>query len=242
MVRSLIDATVNILFGDRLPSPKVLKVLKNKIHNVPLSKLSSILLEYNLNGRGKRNNLLKQLNITAELPESRGLWDDLVFCGSGLTPSLFQNLDVIEGDYSHKLLADTYSEEFIELFDYLWKRDKVLRQLEWGLLKIGRIYNRDVIIFDLDKERMDIIKLGNLVDIIETSNGDLVYGISKSLVYRTRGLKNYNNFKEWIRKDPIHASVILANSLDKDGKYDVKKLNARYDNRIKSHNKLKKLL
>ena len=241
MVRSLIDATLNILFGTRLPSPKILKLIQDKIHDIPKSRLADILIEYRLKGHGNRKTLMKHLRIKAELPESRGLWDDLVFCGSGITESMFDNVQ-LEGSYSYKMLTDTYSKDFIELFDYLWKRDKAIRMLEWGFLRIGRLYNRDIIIFDLDDVMINIIKQGDIIDIIEAGDEDMVYGIGKSLVYITRGLKHYNDFKEWIKTDPIHSTVILATSLKEDGTFDTKKLNERYENRIKSNKKLKKLI
>ena len=242
MVRGLVDTALNILFGDRFPDPKILKLLHDKINDISLLRLGNILLEYRLKSHGDRNKLMEQLRIKTELPESRGLWDDLVFCGSGLTESMFDNVNSIEGSYSHKMLIDIYSSEFIELFDYLWKRDKVLRKLEWDLLKIGRLYNRDFIIFVLDNEMMDIIRKGDLIDIIEGGNEDMVYGIGKSLVYMSRGIKYYNDFKKWLKSDSLHATVILSNSLNKDGKYDKKNLKERYENRIKSDKKLKKLL
>lgn len=241
MVRNLIAATLNILFGNRFPSPKILNLLKGKIHDIPTSKLGKILLDYRLRGHGDRKTLMNHLKIKAELPESRGLWDDLVFCGSGITESMFDNVQ-LDGSYSHKMLTDTYSKDFIELFDYLWKRDKAIRILEWVFLRIGRLYNRDIIIFDLDDVMINIIKQGDIIDIIETGDEDMVYGIGKSLVYITRGIKHYNDFKEWIKTDPIHSTVILATSLKEDGTFDIKKLNERYENRIKSNKKLKKLI
>jgi len=240
-MRSLYDVAINILFNNRSPSSDELDVIKSKIGDISLRKLSKILLDYRLNGQGDRFLLIKKLHIKTELPESEGLWDDLVFCGSGLTPSLFDNVEK-EGYCYHKLLKGTYSEEFIELFDYLWKRDKVLRILEWKHLKIGKIYHRDAIIYEMNDKMINTIKKHNLINIIEHSSDEMVYGISKSLVYRSRGLDNYENFKDWIKKDPIHASVILANSLDHKGNYNKKKLETRYENRVRSDRKLFKFI
>ncbi len=48
----------------------------------------------------------------------------------------------------------------------------------------------------------------------------------------------YQSLEKWLKLDPLHATVILGDSLAYDHKYDVDTLKERFEIRIRSNKKL----
>ena len=237
MTRSLIDS---LLFALRLvPTNAKFRKLKQELQDIPLSKLSSILLNHRFSSFSDLNQLNKLANSFDITIKIDNIWDRLVVCGTLIDQKLFNNIDII-GPYqpTYKILQGyTYSQNFLTRFDFLWKRDKALRKLEWKLLKIGKIYNRDKIINTLSDNEIDIIANNDLIEIIKLNNSLLNASIAKSLLYKIKQDPQYHNIyeniKTWYKLDELHCLVILADSLKESGIYSTI-LMERYETRIKS--------
>lgn len=261
-VRSLVDSFLFTL--GLLPSnDNFQKIIENLTH-IPLSDLSSILLKYRFRGSENRDRLIEKLDkldvdqetqnmIIYESTDGNNLWNRLRYCGSGITPSMFDNMPM-DGNHraTYKILeGNTYTKNFLKRFEYLWVRDKALRQLEWGLLKIGNIYNRSKLIVKISDNTVEKLLKTNttLIDIISLACDDelFLYSIGKSLVYKAKHDSNIENktyklFVKWLKLDPIHCTVILGNSLRESGTYSVPSLIDRFQTRVKSDKYLTKKL
>ena len=255
MPRSLVDSILFIL--GLVPSNTNFEEIKENINDIPLSKISSVLLNHHFQSSQNRDQLIKKLvdetqdMIFSEIKDSDDLWERLQYCGSGLSKKLFNNIK-IDGTHrpTFKILKNsTYSKKFLKNFENLWKRDKALRRLEWKLLKIGRLYNRDKIILHMTEETTEhILKPDtNLIDVISIEDEILTHSIGKALIYKAKHDPNikhkiYKLFIKWLDLDPIHCVVILGNSLRKSGEYSSAKLLERFQTRIKSDKTLTKMI
>ena len=260
-----------------VPSNDKYEEIKTYLDDIPLSKLGSIMLNHRNKGYWDRNKLVKKLfkddfGLSFDQSETN-IWKRLQYCGSGITKSMFvssnennyqgnennNNNIIMEGTYlsTYKILhGNTYSKNFLKRFKYLWKRDEALRRLEWKLLKIGRLHDRDYLIQNLSKSTVNVLLNhdNNLIDIIRilsrggysnnnNVNNKLIRSIGKSLIYKYNSDDDYYElFVKWLDLDPIHCPVILATSLERSGKYNNKELIEKFTNRIKSDKKLTRKL
>lgn len=224
-MRSLIDALLITL--ELLPSNENYEEIKSNLENISLSVLSKIMIK-----SGNRYDLIEKLNLDRNIKEL--IWSEL--------PESKNSDDILQyGNVDDKM----------ELYD------RAIRKLEWKMLKIGTIYNRDEIITSMKKNRKkDIAKKilekdTTLIDIISFSvNQDfelLIYSIGKCLVYKAKHDSNikhteYKLFRKWLKLDPIHSVVILADSINSDGYYNSVKLLERFQNRIRSNKYLNKII
>lgn len=261
VMRSLIDVLLFTL--GLVPSNDKYDKIKSKLNHIPLSKISSVLQKQHSRASGDRYKLVGSLDLNRETEDlicaymntSEGLWDKLKYCGSGINKSLFDDI-LVKGKYrsGRDILPKKYSKKFLDRFEYLWKRDKALRKLEWDFLKVGRIYNRDKIITSMSDKIVKTIlnPKTTLIDIIELSNNNddnnkLLHSIGKCLVYKGKHDPNidhkvYKLFRRWLERDQIHCIVILANSLKSSGNYSLPILMSRFKNRIKSNKKLSRYI
>lgn len=254
MSQSLVDSLLFTL--GLVPSNVKYQKIKSKLEHIPLSRLSSVLQKYSFRGSDNRIKIIKALKldndahqmIVDNMDQTNTIWDRLRYSGSLITENMFEN---IEGDYKsdYKMLTGYYSEDFLNRFEYLYERDKALRRLEWDLLKIGQIHHRaELLINNNDKLILSNDNM-TLIDIINSSLNDnelLFRSIGKSLVYKVKydhvDHNLYKAIKTWLNIDPIHCTVILADSLMKSGEYNIHKLTDRFKTRIRSNHKLNKLL
>ena len=260
-IRSVIDNFINVLgLG---PSSDKYEKYREILDNVPTSLLCSKLAKQRFRICFDRKKLIKSLQLKGAkentlimfLPNSGyDLWDRLRFCGSGITQTMFEGM-LIHGDIQskNKILPDLYTQDFLDLFEYLWERDGALRRLELDLLQIGRIYNRDKLIFSLSDDIINVIidtetKLISVIgrdrSRVNQSESDLLtYSIGKSLVYKAKNDLSVSpdlckQLKQWIKLDPTLGTTILITSIRSDFTYDTVILKERFINRIRSNKKL----
>jgi len=236
-LRSLSDYFLFIL--GFVPSDDKITKLRNAISGIPLTILSLALSDHRNKAAVDRFKLIKNFRlkrsaykyITNNLPSTKtDLWSKLRYCGSGITKEMFGQTEIKGKSKSElKILkGHRFSSEFIDRFKWLWERDKILRRIEWDYLKIGRMYNRDKLMVDLDQTTMGVLKQSStLMDLISelrtlNSSAPLVRSIAKSLIYRAKhDIKvppyEYQLGKKWLKKDPYYSISILARSLELDG-------------------------
>ena len=244
-MRSLIDI---FLFALNIsPTDKEYLEIKEKLNNISTSELSFLMYNQRV------GNLSEILDMDTD--KNNDLWSNLRSCGSGINKSHFKKIK-IEGKHksnnyykSRKMLGKhkKYDKKFLYKFEYFWIRDLALRKLEWNLLKIGRIYNREEIISKISDDTLDVILSDdcNLIDILRVCCDELIHSIGKSLVYRLKyvgyGRNIYTEYRKWLELDTKYCSVLMAQSFKEDGSFS-DKLTERFENRIKSKKSLTKKL
>ena len=139
------------------------------------------------------------------------------------------------------------------------KRDAMIElalyRLEYKILRIGRIYNRDKLNISYDTAKIIMNRKNKLIDIIRIlyenmfrdDNNKLLYSIGKSLVYKMKHdlcvtTVTYNICQKWLRLDVTIATVIMADSFNRKGYYNNNKLEKRINTRICSDKILTKKL
>ncbi len=262
-MKSVISIFLNTL--GLVPSNSNFAKFKEIIEDIPTSLLCSKLTKHLFGARSDRSRLIKSLKLDPKeegylirlLPEyDDTIWNRLRFCGSGISQDMFENI-AIHGDISsnHKLLPNKYTREFIDHFEYLWLRDKALRRIEWKLLQIGSLPNQKPLLFYIPEDTAKYIlkEKTNLIDVIAIKcecwsplNQNLfTITIGQALLWKAKEDPNiseklYQSLERWLKLDPLHATVILGDSLgyDHKHKYDRIKLEERFEIRIRSSKKL----
>jgi hypothetical protein len=242
--QSLVDIYLNCL--GLLPSNKKNQKLKDFLQGISTSRLASKLTKQRFRASTDPLKLIKHVvDIDIPLVQPHTLWDKLRLCGSGICESMFTGIP-IRGNYisNHKLLPDTYSEKFLGLFEYLWKRDKALCKLEWKMMGIGRLNSRNHLLYSLSNEIIDYIlgdnpKLTQVMAMAMEISELQVHSLGLSLVYKAiidPGISDElsKDIEIWFQLDPTHASLTLARSIDDTIEYDVDRLTERFETRIRS--------
>jgi len=243
MFLSPTDITMNILGLTDKESRKI-------IDRIPITMVCDMLCKHHYGARADRKRLIKsfklnpedELSLKIRLPKiTEDLWNNLRSCGSGITRDMFGSDNDIHGTMknNHKLLlSDRYSEEFIEMFEDLWKADKKLRFIEWKLLRIGSIPSvvRKNILFNLinDDGEHNNNKGTDLINLLNKGD-ELSEQISKALLHKIL-IRTHNKYLEkWYKLDPFHCGLILAETYDSiTDDFDITLLESRFKNRVKS--------
>ena len=132
-----------------------------------------------------------------------------------------------------------------KLFKHECLSELALRRLEWKLIRVVHIYQRDDMISSIDNNMIDYILDENhdLIDIINVLSDKTIYSIGRSLTYKLRDNREiYDLCRKLLDLDTKYTTLILADSLEKDGHYDMDKLKDRIDTRIKSSKDLTKII
>ena len=229
-ILSSTDVTLNILGLSDNSS-------KNIINNISVPVLCNKLIKHHCGARVDRKRLIKSFHLTDEdqmrlsiklSPDKDDLWSKLKYCGSTITQDMFYNVNMKGNKKSnHKLLTDTYSQEFIDLFEKLWANDKILRHIEWGLLRIGSFNRPDLLFVDLPQN------INNLIDL--WSSNILNEEMGKSLLFKCKNMEIYDELRRWYKLDTSHCVIILADTYDSIiDEFNETLLTERFTNRIKS--------